>query len=64
MLAAEATGIDAKTWSTAFGRAEFTFGPVTPAHVAQQQPADAFQSLAIIPRRINVADVVWNAPGP
>ena len=64
-LAAEATGIDAKTWSTAFGRAEFTFGPVTPAHVAQQQQlADAFQVLGIIPRKINVADVVWNAPKP
>jgi len=64
-IAAEATGIDAKTWSTAFGRADFSFGPVTPAHVAQQQQlADAFQSLAIIPRRINVADIVWQAPRP
>lgn len=62
---ADATGIDAKTWSTAFGRADFSFGPVTPAHVAQQQQlADAFQSLAIIPRRINVADIVWQAPRP
>jgi len=64
-LAAEATGIDAKTWSTAFGRGDFTFGPVTPAHVAQQQQlADAFQSLGIIPRKINVADAVWTAPKP
>ncbi|MBC8055237.1 MAG: aliphatic sulfonate ABC transporter substrate-binding protein [Rhizobiales bacterium] len=63
--AAEATGIDAKTWSTAFARAEFTFGPITPAHLAQQQQlADAFQSLAIIPRKINVAEVVWNPPKP
>ncbi len=64
-LAAEATGIDAKTWSTAFGRAEFTFGPVTPAHAAQQQQlADAFLSLGIIPRKINVVDAVWYAPKP
>lgn len=64
-LAAEATGIDTKTWSTTFARAEFTLGPVTPAHVAQQQQlADSFQALGIIPRRINVADIVWTAPRP
>ena len=62
-LAAEATGIDVKTWSIAFDRAEYSFGPVTPAHVAaQQQLADNFQALGIIPRRINVADYVWQAP--
>jgi len=64
-LAAEATGIDARTWSIAFGRADFSFGPVTPAHVAQQQQlADAFQALGIIPRKINVADNVWQLPKP
>lgn len=63
-LAAEATGIDVKSWSTAFARADFTLGPVTDAHVAQQQQlADTFQSLGIIPRRIAVRDVVWRAPG-
>jgi len=63
-LAAEATGIDVKSWSTAFARAEFTLGPLTEAHVAQQQQlADTFQSLGIIPRRINVRDIVWRAPG-
>ena len=62
-LAAEATGIDLKTWSIAFGRAEYSCGPVTPAHVAQQQAlADSFQALGIIPRKINVADYVWQAP--
>lgn len=62
-LAAEATGIDVKSWSAAFARAEFTFGPVTDAHVAQQQQlADAFQALGIIPRKINVRDIVWRAP--
>ncbi|MFT3956075.1 MAG: aliphatic sulfonate ABC transporter substrate-binding protein [Piscinibacter sp.] len=64
-LAAEATGIDAKTWGIAFGRAEFKLGPVTPAHVAQQQQlADAFQQLGIIPKKISVADYVWQAPRP
>jgi len=62
-LAAEATGIDAKSWSSAFARAEFSLGPVTDAHVAQQQQlADTFQSLGIIPRKINVRDIVWRAP--
>jgi sulfonate transport system substrate-binding protein len=62
-IAAEATGIDAKIWTSAFQRAQFTVGPVTPAHVAQQQQtADAFQSLGIIPRKINVAEIVWRAP--
>lgn len=61
-LAADATGIDVKSWAAAFARAEFTLGPVTDAHIAQQQQlADTFQSLGIIPRKIHVADVVWRA---
>lgn len=62
-IAAEATGIDAKTWSAAFARADFSFGPVTPAHVAQQQQlADSFLALGIIPRKLDVAQIVWRAP--
>jgi sulfonate transport system substrate-binding protein len=62
-LAAEATGIDAATWSAAFARAEFNFGPITPAQLAQQQQlADTFQALGIIPKKINVADIVWRSP--
>jgi sulfonate transport system substrate-binding protein len=62
-IAAESTGIDAKTWSIAFGRADFSFGAVTPAQVAQQQQlADTFLSLAIIPHKIDVAAYVWQAP--
>jgi sulfonate transport system substrate-binding protein len=62
-LAAEATGIDPKSWSTAFARADFSFGPVTDAQVAQQQQlADTFVTLGIIPRKINVRDIVWRAP--
>lgn len=62
-LAAEATGIDVKAWQIAFNRAEFTLGPVTEAHIAQQQQlADTFHSLGIIPRRIKVSDTVWRAP--
>lgn len=62
-IAAEATGIDAAIWKVAFNRAEFTLGPVTDAHIAQQQQlADTFQSLGIIPRKINVSEIVWRAP--
>lgn len=62
-IAAEATGIDAVIWKVAFNRAEFTLGPVTDAHIAQQQQlADTFQSLGIIPRKINVSEIVWRAP--
>ncbi|MFT3720926.1 sulfonate ABC transporter substrate-binding protein [Pseudorhodoferax sp.] len=64
-LAAEATGIDVKSWTAAFARDEFTLGPVTDAHVAQQQRlADAFHALGIIPRRIDVREIVWQAPAP
>ncbi len=63
-IAAEATGIDVKPWSAAFARAEFSLGPVTEAHIAQQQQlADAFLALGIIPRRISVREIVWRAPG-
>lgn len=62
-LAAEATGIDAKSWSTAFGRAEFSLGPVTDAHIAQQQElADTFHALGIVPRKLDVKQIVWRAP--
>jgi len=63
-LAAEATGIDAKSWTAAFERAAFTLGPVTDAHVAQQQQlADTFLSLGIIPKKITVKDIVWRNAG-
>ena len=63
VLAAEATGIDKTSWSTAFKRAEFSLGPVTDAHLAQQQQlADSFLKLGIIPRKIDVKDIVWRNP--
>lgn len=59
-LAAEASGIDVKTWSKVFTRSEFTLGPVTPALIAQQQDlGDTFYHLGIIPKKINVNEVVW-----
>ena len=62
-VATEATGIDAKVWLTVFKRGSFTMSPVTDAHIAQQQQlADNFQALGIIPKKINVRDIVWHAP--
>jgi sulfonate transport system substrate-binding protein len=62
-IAADATGIDIKSWSAAFARADFSFGPITDAQVKQQQQlADTFVELGIIPRKINVKDIVWRAP--
>jgi sulfonate transport system substrate-binding protein len=62
-IASDATGIDVKSWSAAFARAEFSLGPVTDAHIAQQQQlADAFQALGIIPKKLNVSEIVWRAP--
>ncbi|MBP3980035.1 aliphatic sulfonate ABC transporter substrate-binding protein [Acidovorax sp. JG5] len=64
-LAAEATGIDVKSWTTAFARAEFSLGPVTESHITQQQQlADTFHALGIIPRKIQVKDIVWRVPAP
>jgi len=63
-VAAEASGIDASIWHTVFGRSEFSQGPVGEVQIAQQQQlADTFQALGIIPRKINIADIVWRNPG-
>lgn len=63
-VAAEASGIDARIWVSVFGRSEFAFGTVGEAQIAQQQQlADTFQALGIIPRKINVTDIVWRNPG-
>lgn len=61
--AADATGINIKTWSKVFARAEFTFSPITYAHISQQQDlADTFYGLGIIPKKILVNEYVWHNP--
>lgn len=63
-LAAQDTGIDPKAWATSFGRANFALQPVGPQLIAQQQQlADTFHQLGIIPRPLQVKDIVWNWPG-
>lgn len=62
-LAASVTSIDEKSWQIAFARAGFTFGEVTPAHIAeQQQLADTFYDLGIVPKKFTVSDIVWHRP--
>ncbi len=62
-LAASVTSIDEKSWQTAFARAGFTFGSVTPAQIVQQQQlADTFYDLGIVPKKFTVADIVWYPP--
>lgn len=59
-ILSEASGIDLAAWERAVSRLEFTVGPVTPAVVEEQQRvADRFHRLSLIPRRIQVADIVW-----
>ena len=60
-IAAQATGIDVKSWEQSFARQSFNYGPLSDAQVDQQQKlADTFHSLGIIPKEIHIRDIVWN----
>lgn len=60
-LASQDTGIDPEVWRTAYGRANLDLQPISAAHVAQQQQlADSFHALGIIPRKLQVQEIVWN----
>lgn len=60
-LAAQDTGLDPQAWSVVYGRAHLGLQPLTAEHIAQQQQlADRFHQLGIIPRALQVQDIVWN----
>lgn len=60
-LASQDTGLDPEVWRTAYGRANLDLQPISAAHVAQQQQlADSFHALGIIPRKLQVQEIVWN----
>ncbi len=60
-LASQDTGLDPEVWRTAYGRANLDLQPISTAHVAQQQQlADSFHALGIIPRKLQVQEIVWN----
>lgn len=60
-LASQDTGMDPEVWRTAYGRTNLDLQPISTAHVAQQQQlADSFHALGIIPRKLQVQEIVWN----
>ncbi|CAN7470313.1 aliphatic sulfonate ABC transporter substrate-binding protein [Pararhizobium sp. LjRoot238] len=59
----EVTGVPLEAQTLAASRASFGIGPVTPEIVAsQQQTADRFFKLGLIPKAITISDAVWTAP--
>jgi sulfonate transport system substrate-binding protein len=61
----EATSFDVEALARAVDRSQFGVTPVTDKVVASQQAtADRFLKLGLIPKAINVRDIVWNwTPG-
>ena len=57
-------GLDDATLEVALGRAGYGVQPVTDATLAyQQQIADTFTDLKLIPKKLTVADARWNTVG-
>jgi sulfonate transport system substrate-binding protein len=57
-------GLDAATLELALGRAAYGVQPITDATLAyQQQIADTFTDLKLIPKKLTVADARWNTVG-
>ena len=60
-LAAQDTGIDVDVWKTVFDRSRFALTPVGAEQIQQQQElAENFKALGIIPKQIQVKDIVWD----
>lgn len=62
---AEATGLDLAAWKRAVDRTDFAITPLNERIIAEQQRvADRFFRLGLIPKEINVRDIVWTwTPG-
>ena len=59
----EVTGVPLEAQTIAANRTKFGIEPITPQIVAsQQQTADRFFKLGLIPKQITIADAVWTAP--
>ncbi|MCA0407399.1 MAG: sulfonate ABC transporter substrate-binding protein, partial [Proteobacteria bacterium] len=59
-LYTEASGVELAAQERAVKRTDFTFSPITPALIAEQQAvADRFHRVGLIPKPIKVADIVW-----
>jgi sulfonate transport system substrate-binding protein len=61
-LLAKRTGIEQASIDVALSRLGYGFGPITPDVVSSQQNiADTFFKLGLIPRQINVAEIVYRS---
>lgn len=57
---AAATGLQLEHWKRAVDRTEFVISPLNPRVLEEQQRvADRFHRLGLIPKPINVRDIVW-----
>jgi sulfonate transport system substrate-binding protein len=57
---AAATGLPLEHWKRAVDRADFVISPLNPRVLEEQQRvADRFHRLGLIPKPINVRDIVW-----
>ncbi|MDB5619487.1 sulfonate ABC transporter substrate-binding protein [Tardiphaga sp.] len=61
----EATGVDKEATARAVGRSEYVVTPITDKIIAtQQETADRFFKLGLIPKAVNVKEIVWKwTPG-
>ena len=61
----EATGVDKEATTRAVNRSQYAVTPITDKIVAtQQETADRFFKLGLIPKAVNVKDIVWKwTPG-
>lgn len=63
-LISQVTGVDFAAQQRAVNRAIIELKPFTPEVIAQQQEiADTFFELGLIPRKIAVREAIWRAPG-
>lgn len=63
-LISQVTGVDLAAQQRAVNRAIIELKPFTPEVIAQQQEiADTFFELGLIPRKIAIREAIWRAPG-
>jgi sulfonate transport system substrate-binding protein len=62
-LLSDGTGVPLDAMQRAVARASYVIGPMTAdMALSQQQVADRFHRLGLIPAHIDIADLVWRAP--
>jgi sulfonate transport system substrate-binding protein len=59
-LLSDGTGVPLEAMQRAVARSTYVIGPMTQDIVTQQQQiADRFHRLGLIPTRIDIADIIW-----